>query len=99
MAEVRKAAGPEARRRFGRYYTPPQIVHGLFELLAAGAAAEGLRPRLLIDSCCGAGAFLGAPQAAQAGSLLGLDLDPDALAEARRVALGAVLVQGDAYGE
>ena len=90
---------PEARRRFGRYYTPAPLVGALHRLLADALAEDGLAPGqcALVDPSCGAGAFLGVPEATAYGARHGLDLDAAALETARVVAPDATLVCGDAY--
>ena len=92
-------ADPGARRRFGRYYTPPPMVGALHRLLAEGLRADALDPGrcALIDPSCGPGAFLEPAEALHYRERLGLDLDQEALQEAARAAPGARLVHGDAY--
>jgi len=94
------ALDADARRRFGRYYTPAPMVRGLYRLLADALAVQGLSAAActLVDPCCGPGAFLG-EEAAAYRARLGLDLDADALAQARQAAPDATFLLGDAYAE
>lgn len=89
----------DARRRFGRYYTPAPMVRALHRLLADALAQGGLSPSTcnLVDPSCGPGAFLSAPEARAYRASFGLDLDEGALALAQAAVPEARLVSGDAY--
>lgn len=92
---------PVERPRLGRFYTPSALVRALHRLLAEALGKSGLPPRqcVLVDPLCGAGAFLGAPDARSYRARLGLDADPRALDEARHGAPGADLLVGNPFGE
>lgn len=90
----------DLRRRLGQYYTPAPLVRALFRLLSDGLTGSGLELAACagVDPSCGAGAFLGAPEASALRELWGLDLDARALSSAAQAAPRARLVHGDAYG-
>ncbi len=95
------------RRALGAYYTPPEIVQLILDLALEpalqGAAGAPLR---VIDPACGAGEFLTAAaeriarRFGQATGLCGIDIDPAALAAARRrLPPECKTWQGDALNE
>ncbi|MGI5864487.1 MAG: Eco57I restriction-modification methylase domain-containing protein [Myxococcales bacterium] len=97
----RAASAPDDRRRYGRYYTPRPMVRALYRLLTSALEANGLDPAAcaLVDPACGDGAFLCTPEAEAFGRSLGLDLDAAAVTAARAAAPGALILEGDAYGD
>ncbi|HZV01386.1 MAG TPA: N-6 DNA methylase [Planctomycetota bacterium] len=97
----------DARRREGRYYTPPVLVRFLVEKtlgpLVEGRSPDEILAMRILDPACGAGAFLlgaldflaselerrgmaraDASRRLVNGTLLGIDIDDDAIATARR---------------
>ena len=109
------------RRATGVYYTPPEIVRLIVELTLSSQRAP-LAPRVynappaapplrILDPACGAGEFLAAAhhyavQAGIAATLMGVDIDPAAIATARRRLLEMNrepdpenLIVGDALGD
>lgn len=90
------------RRALGAFYTPGDLALAIVE------KASGLlgRPaRTVLDPACGDGAFLaaaaalgacGAAEAGTAPALAGVDIDPEAVAAARKRLPGAEIVLGDA---
>jgi adenine-specific DNA-methyltransferase len=82
----------QARRATGVYYTPPEIVRLIVDLALAPLLSESSPPNVL-DLACGAGEFLReahrrlrarfGPKAARA-AVHGIDIDPTAVANARR---------------
>jgi hypothetical protein len=92
---------PETRKRFGQYYTPGPIVRALHRWLRASLSEDGLSPGdcALVDPACGPGAFFRDPAASAYRARLGLDLDGEALAEARGHLPDVQLLRGDAYGD
>lgn len=99
--EPRTASASDDRRRYGRYYTPRPLVRALYRLLASALETAGLDPATckLLDPACGDGAFLGAPEAEAFGRAVGLDLDASAVGAARAAVPGALILEGDAYGD
>jgi SAM-dependent methyltransferase len=101
-----------ARRAAGVYYTPPEIVRRMVNLILDPKTVR--LPRLL-DYACGAGEFLmealrrlseSYGVAAARGSIFGIDIDPTAISAARERLVGADsqfplanLIVGDALHE
>ena len=91
-------SGEKARRRsWGQYYTPAQVVHLAYDLLAALAGAgDASGERRVIDPACGDGAFLRVALErglADPAQCVGFDKDPAAEpAWADLRARGAVLM-------
>ena len=68
-------------RQFGDFQTPYELSTQLCELLLR----RGVSPRLVIEPTCGTGSFvLAAANAFNGAEVLGFDINPDHLAEARR---------------
>jgi predicted RNA methylase len=75
------------RKGLGAYYTPPDVVSGLLDLvldpILAGRAADGpgaVAAVRVLDPACGTGNFLVAAAERIAGVLVGLGVDPRAAA-------------------
>ncbi|RYE78992.1 MAG: hypothetical protein EOO74_04440, partial [Myxococcales bacterium] len=103
-----QALGADVRRSGGVFYTPAHLVEQLLDLTLEPLLAEASDPLALriLDPSCGAGLFLAAAAeriAARAGvaveaaygCLIGVDVDPDAVALARGLLPGADLRVGD----
>ncbi len=94
-----------ARKRLGAWYTPPDLVSMVVDHVATtefvrtrSGAGRSLR---VLDPACGDGRFLAAVAQRAGGAgvecdLVGVDLDPDAVATARRDLPAADIVHGDA---
>lgn len=88
-------AGTSAEKLRGKYYTPPELVRLVLEQVEAGAGDT------IVDPSCGDGEFLvGAVyHLANRGEtpsperLVGVDLNPDAVAECRRRVAAAILAR------
>ena len=85
--------GKGSRKRLGRFYTPPGVAD-----LALGLAVRSPDDRVW-DPTCGDGAFLrrAAARGHPADLLHGHDLDPLAVATARRAVPGAVIETADLF--
>ena len=72
---------PERRRALGAWYTPPALIDHLLDEVLAG----GPPPGRVLDPACGDGRFLAAvaQRLGPGVELVGVDIDPDALALAR----------------
>lgn len=77
------------RVNLGSYYTPRECV-GIAESLLAPHIAKDT---VLLDSACGYGSFLGNPLAE---TIIGADIDPHAVAEARRLRPNAAVLRRNA---
>ena len=85
----------EAQRNSGAFYTP----HGLVERLVRACVPRIGRPAVL-DPACGDGAFLaGVARHSPRASLLGLDVDPVAVAAARERLPAARIELADALAD
>lgn len=91
-----QALAPAVRRSGGVFYTPPQLVARVLDMVLEPLLAETEEPLSLriLDPACGAGLFLaaaaeriaaraGVPVEAAGPCLIGIDLDPEAVALAR----------------
>lgn len=90
----------EARRRFGRWYTPPQVADLTLALaLGQGRAHGRTEPLRILDPCCGDGVFLVRARASGVAenALYGLDLDRAAVHAARSRVPGAHVHCGDVF--
>ena len=91
---VNEGEHEEARRRRGAFYTPGALVDHLVRRCVPSAGA----PRVL-DPACGDGACLrGARRQNRDAVLVGIEIDPEAAAMARRMTPGAEVVVADALG-
>jgi SAM-dependent methyltransferase len=84
------------RKELGSWYTPHQLVDHIVNLVAAGVPRRG--PVTIIDPSCGDGRFL-ASAARTFGTraqLVGVDLDPAAVANAKRNVPNADIFEADA---
>lgn len=82
----------QQRKRLGIFYTPPEIVRLIVELVLRPQSLKGPASPRVLDHACGAGEFLLAvqrrlsadygPQAARQG-IFGVDIDREAVATAR----------------
>ena len=87
---IERVSAPEARRRLGVYDTPAPLASALVRF--AGSFADRV-PELVADPSCGSGRFLiaaadhlvegGVPPGDVCRRLVGFDLDPGAVADAR----------------
>lgn len=104
MPVVRDSARP-----LGVVYTPPEVARAMVEHalapLIAGRTPAAMRALRICDPALGTGVFACAardvlarhlPAADAARCIVGIDIDPDAVAAARAVLPGATLVVGDA---
>ncbi len=80
----------------GRFYTPPRLAE---LILAVLELPEGTPPSRLWDPTCGDGAFLRAAvrRGASASSLVGTDIDQEALAALGPALPGATLLRADLF--
>jgi hypothetical protein len=92
----------DARRRFGRWYTPPPVAD-LTLALALGPIHDRpqAEPTRIIDPCCGDGVFLTRARVAgiAESSLHGLDIDHAAVCTARSHVPGAQVHCGDLFDQ
>lgn len=97
MVAVPKASYDAARRkRLGAWYTPVELVDHLTRLTLRGVRRD--RPLTVLDPACGDGRFL-ASAARLLGPdcvLIGVDVDPLAVAATRAALPMATVIEGDA---
>lgn len=89
-------AGParEALRLYGQFWTPPWLA----QLMVSWVLAS--RPSVLFDPAVGPGTFFAAARnQGYGGELAGYELDPKALAEARRLGLNPADLKGVVVGD
>ncbi len=90
------------RKRLGAWYTPEPLLEHVVEItLPDRFLAGSTEPLAVLDPACGDGRFLRAvaihvARHGRAVRLVGVDVDPDAVAAARRSVPGAEIVHADA---
>jgi len=98
-AKAASAATAAARRKqLGAWYTPDALVEHVVDLVLEGAAT-GDAPLRVLDPACGDGRFLAAIGRRLGGrvELVGCDIDPTAVAAARRsIGTAATIIHADA---
>jgi len=88
------------RKQLGAWYTPEALVEHVVAVTVPHTWPErrGRRPLVVVDPACGDGRFLAAARRVLGARarLIGVDIDPDAVASARAAVPGAEIIEADA---